>query len=77
MLLDFFNNYFIQILQNYLNYKKSIDEQFKHWIDLGMGLTEGSVSGMTDFGSFSSFFDDAKAQNEKKGKKGGKKTKGN
>ncbi len=66
ILLDFFNNYLNQIIHNYLNYKKSFDDQFQHWLDLGMDMTKGSGTQMPNYNPFKAFFDGFESQEEKK-----------
>ncbi len=56
LLLDFFNTYLQQIVQNYIQYKKSVDDQFRRWLDLGMGLSNPSPGESPDFNPFASFF---------------------
>ena len=40
LLSDFFTNYLMQIIQNYITYKRSVDEQFQRWLELGMGFSQ-------------------------------------
>ncbi len=40
VLIDFFEKYLRQIIDNYLQYKSTFDEQFKKWMDLGRDFQE-------------------------------------
>jgi polyhydroxyalkanoate synthesis repressor PhaR len=48
VLSEFFDNYLEQTLKNYLNYKKSMDSQFRTWLELGQDLSTLSQKAMTD-----------------------------
>lgn len=59
VLLEFFESYLQQIVRNYIQYKKSVDAQFKRWIDLGMGMAPLGKAGRPPDNPFSAFFDAA------------------
>lgn len=40
VLMDFFDNYLQQTIQSYLTYNKSVDSQFKKWLEMGMDVSE-------------------------------------
>ncbi len=72
ILEDFFGEYLEQIINGYLNYKSTVDEQFRRWLDLGMdisGMTQKMMAGITPFQTFFERSDGAETT-EKKGKKG-------
>ena len=50
---EFFEKYLEQVLNNYVAYKKTVDDQFKAWLDLGSNFTA-----MSPFESFFSAFKD-------------------
>ncbi len=56
VLLEFFETYLQQIARNYIQYKKSVDDQFKRWLDLGMGLSPGGRRGMPDANPFAALW---------------------
>ena len=56
ILLDFFETYLQQIVQNYIQYKKSVDDQFRRWLDLGMGLSPAGRGGMPEGNPFAAFW---------------------
>ena len=56
ILLDFFETYLQQIVQNYIQYKKSVDDQFRRWLDLGMGLSPTGRKGMPEGNPFAAFW---------------------
>lgn len=52
VLLDFFETYLQQIVRNYIQYKKTVDAQFKRWLDLGMGLSPLGKGASNPFAAF-------------------------
>lgn len=58
VLLEFFETYLQQIVHNYIRYKKSVDDQFKRWLDLGMGLSPLEPGGPSPTNPFTAFFSD-------------------
>lgn len=70
VLQDFFNNHLQQTLNNYLTYKKTVDEQFSKWLDMGMDLSamaQKSISNLTPFQAFADpLSDSTKAEKENK-----------
>ncbi len=40
LLEDFFKNYLLQIINTYMTYKNSMDQQFRRWIELGRNWSE-------------------------------------
>jgi polyhydroxyalkanoate synthesis repressor PhaR len=38
LLMEFFESYLQQIANTYIDYKKAIDDQFKRWLDMGLGI---------------------------------------
>jgi polyhydroxyalkanoate synthesis repressor PhaR len=50
---EFFEKYLEQVLNNYVAYKKTADDQFKAWLDLGFNFTA-----MSPFESFFGAFKD-------------------
>ena len=39
ILSDFFDTYLQQMIEGYISYKSTLDEQFKKWISMGTGMT--------------------------------------
>jgi polyhydroxyalkanoate synthesis repressor PhaR len=68
VLMDFFESYLQQIVRNYIQYKMSVDAQFKRWLDLGMGLSPAGSGNPAAANPFAAFFqnpsDDAKPDKE-------------
>lgn len=56
VLVDFFDNYLEQIVRNYLEYKSTVDEQFKKWLDFGAGMSDLTQKSMTSITPFSTIF---------------------
>ena len=72
MLVDFFENYLQQAIKGYLTYKSSMDEQFKKWLDMGMGMSEVAQKSLLQVNPFQAVFEKlSKASNteEKKNQK--------
>ena len=72
VLEEFFEKYLQQTIQNYLNYKRTVDEQFGKWLELGTDLTDmaqKTMSGLTPFQSFFDQFSDSEdSQRKDKGR---------
>jgi len=69
LLQDFFNNYFQQILNNYLAYKSSVDQQFRQWINLGMNWSEMTQTALTKLTPFPPAKGQEKNDSSKRSKK--------
>ena len=74
VLTDFFENYLQQTIKNYLAYKRTADEQFSKWLDLGSDWSDMAQRSMTSMAPFKTFFDlfpdlrdRGKEEEEKKG----------
>jgi polyhydroxyalkanoate synthesis regulator protein len=57
VLAEFFDKHLEQTIKSYLAYKSTVDDQFKRWLDLGLGLTRMTQETMTDTTPFQSLFD--------------------
>jgi len=57
ILSEFFDKYLELTIRNYLNYKKTLDEQFKQWLDIGSNLSALPQQNLSLFPSFQSFMD--------------------
>ena len=57
-LVDFFEKYLQQIIRSYLAYKGAMDEQFKQWLDMGVGVSEEARQKFLQANPFQSLFDD-------------------
>ena len=55
LLLDFFETYLQQIVHNYIQYKRSVDDQFQRWLDLGMGLSGRNPGEGPELNPFAAF----------------------
>jgi polyhydroxyalkanoate synthesis repressor PhaR len=56
-LSEFFEKYLEQTFKNYLAYKAAVDEQFRRWLDLGMGLSSMAHNTMEGLSPFKPFMD--------------------
>jgi polyhydroxyalkanoate synthesis repressor PhaR len=72
LLDDFFKNYFQQVLNNYLAYKNSMDQQFRQWIDLGRNWSEIAQKTLTKMPPLNPF-EKKNADDSSGGKKSSKK----
>jgi polyhydroxyalkanoate synthesis repressor PhaR len=59
VLVEFFDKYLHHIIRNYLAYKRTMDEQFQQWIDMGMGLSELTRKGFAPMDPFRAVFKDS------------------
>lgn len=57
VLEEFFEKYLQQTIQSYIKYKSAVDEQFRKWLELGMGISEMAQKTMTGLPPFQSFFE--------------------
>ena len=67
ILQEFFDNHLQQTLNNYLIYKKTVDEQFAKWLDMGMdfsAIAQKSLSDLAPFQPFGDQFSSSKAKKE-------------
>ena len=56
-LMEFFEKYLQQIVESYLAYKSAMDDQFKQWLDMGMGVSEATQRKLMEANPFQSVFD--------------------
>lgn len=68
VLSDFFSSHLEKTLQSYLNYKKTMDEQFKIYIELGMDFSSIAKKTMKELSPFQSFFEHSPDETVPKGK---------
>jgi polyhydroxyalkanoate synthesis repressor PhaR len=54
---EFFDKYLQQTIQGYLNYKKTHDDHFRKWLEVGMDFSDVAKKTMTGLMPFQSFFD--------------------
>ncbi|MDQ1333762.1 MAG: hypothetical protein QG552_712 [Thermodesulfobacteriota bacterium] len=69
VLEEFFDKYLQQTIRNYLTYKKTVDQQFGKWLDMGIDLSEMTQKTMTGLTPFQSFFDQFPSSGGKKEEK--------
>lgn len=72
VLVDFFDQYLEQIVINYLEYKSTVDKQFKKWLDFGADMSELAQKSMTGISPFSSMFKTEPDSGNKEKKKNSK-----
>ena len=55
LLSEFFEDYFEQVLRTYLNYKSTMDKQFKSWLQLGSTFSRETSKSMFPSNPFAPF----------------------
>ncbi len=74
---EFFDKYLELTIKNYLNYKTTLDEQFKRWLDVGSNLSALPQQNLSSFASFMDLFaDPAKRPDEQRESSDGAQTGG-
>lgn len=58
VLMEFFEKYLQQIIKNYLTYKSAMDDQFKKWLDVGMGVSEVTKKSLLQANPFQSVIEE-------------------
>ena len=69
LLGEFFEKHLQQTINAYLQYKASVEDQFKQWLEMGMGSTDVARKAITDLNPFQSFFEQFGDTDKSKGKK--------
>jgi len=69
VLQEFFDNHLQQTIKSYLTYKKTADEQFSKWLDMGMDLSAMAQKTISGLPSLHPFFDPASSGKKPDGKK--------
>ena len=69
VLIDFFENYLQQAFKSYLAYKSSMDDQFKKWLDMGMGFSEVAQKSLMKANPFQSVFEELSKEKKSATKK--------
>lgn len=57
LLVEFFEKYFYQTLQNFLTHKQAVDSHFRKWLEMGVNMSKMAQQSFTDLNPFPSFFD--------------------
>ncbi len=65
---DFFASHLEKTIRSYLNYKKTMDEQFKIYIELGMDFSSIAKKTMKELSPFQSFFEHSPDETDPEGK---------
>ncbi|GEM_PF-140421 len=73
ILIEFFENYLEKTIQSYLNYKKSMDEQFKVYLELGTDFSKIAKKTMKELTPFQSFFEGSSNETDNKNDETGRK----
>lgn len=68
LLVEFFEKYFYQTFQNFVNHKQAMDSQFKQWLEMGMNMTRIAQKSFAKAAPFQSFFDPFSGKQKKKDK---------
>ena len=54
---EFFEKYFYQTFQNYLNHKQAMDNRFQEWLRMGIDMSQMAQKYFTDLNPFQGIFD--------------------
>jgi polyhydroxyalkanoate synthesis repressor PhaR len=71
VLLEFFEKHLQQTIQGYLAHKRSVDEQFKKWLDMGMDFSEMAQKSLSQANPLQNIFEqfsNAPQNGKKKGR---------
>ena len=63
---EFFDKHLQQMINAYLQYKASVEDQFKQWLDMGMGTTNIAQKAISSLNPFQSFFDQFSEKDKEK-----------
>lgn len=66
LLHDFFEKYLEKTMENYLVYRKSMDDQVSAYLDMGMDFSNLAEKTLKDLESLNVFYESFKQQNTKK-----------
>jgi polyhydroxyalkanoate synthesis repressor PhaR len=66
LLHDFFEKYLEKTMENYLVYRKSMDDQVSAYLDMGMDFSNLAEKTIKDLESLNVFYESFKQQNQKK-----------
>jgi polyhydroxyalkanoate synthesis repressor PhaR len=69
VLNEFFDRHLQQVVQGYLKYKQSVDEQFQRWLDLGSGLSKATQESLSKLNPLQTFFEGFTRHKEDEGDK--------
>ena len=69
VLVEFFEKYLQQAIKGYLAYKSSMDDQFKKWLDMGMGFSEVDKKSLMKENPFQSVFEELSKEKKSATKK--------
>ena len=57
VLVEFFEKHLQQTINSYISYKRSVDDQFKKWLNMGVNISELTKKGVSQINPFQSVFD--------------------
>ena len=66
VLHDFFEKYLQQVIESYLEYRKSVDEQFRNWLEFGSELSKVTHDNLRNLSALNPFLDGLHVKNKKK-----------
>jgi polyhydroxyalkanoate synthesis repressor PhaR len=73
LLGEFFEKYFLQMLNTFVAHKQAVDSQFQQWLEMGMNMSKMAHSSMAGMNPFQSFFDPFGKEKKTKDTEGKKK----
>jgi polyhydroxyalkanoate synthesis repressor PhaR len=66
LLSEFFESHLEHIIENYLAFRNTFEDQFKNWLEMGMDFTAMAEKSTASLSPFEPFFDMFKPEKEKK-----------
>jgi len=69
VLAEFFEKYLEQTIKSYLNYKNTVDGQFKKWLEMGQDFSDLAQKSLSDLGGLQSMFNPFVTATKKQDKK--------
>ncbi len=69
LLGEFFDKYFHQVFQNFVNHKQAVDGQFQQWLEMGLNMSEAAQESLKGINPFQPFFDPLGKRPKKEGDK--------
>ncbi|BBO82416.1 polyhydroxyalkanoate synthesis repressor PhaR [Desulfosarcina ovata subsp. sediminis] len=57
LLGEFFEKYLALVVENFVNHRKAMDNQFRQWLGMGLNMSEATKKNLVEMNPFRSVFD--------------------
>lgn len=57
ILVEFFEKHLQQTINSYITFKRSVDDQFQQWLDMGMDMSQAAQKGFSTINPLQSLFE--------------------